>query len=122
MPLANHGFYSLTDESFKAQDVRYWPKADILSCTAHVRLWGKADIDSDKRDRFARIKTPALRPEYQHHSAQSDSAFGIGTSVRIFRRTAELGRRVFAQLKRAIHRDIRLRDNVNSDRFAREDL
>jgi hypothetical protein len=53
MPLANHGFYSLTDESFKAQDVRYWPKADILSCTAHVRLWGKADIDSDKRDRFA---------------------------------------------------------------------
>jgi hypothetical protein len=21
-------------------DVRYWPKADIPSCTAHVRSWG----------------------------------------------------------------------------------
>jgi hypothetical protein len=21
-------------------DVRYWPKADITSCTAHVRYWG----------------------------------------------------------------------------------
>jgi hypothetical protein len=21
-------------------DVRYWPKADIPSCTAHVRFWG----------------------------------------------------------------------------------
>jgi hypothetical protein len=25
-------------------NVRYWPKADIASCTAHVRFWGKADI------------------------------------------------------------------------------
>jgi hypothetical protein len=25
-------------------NVRYWPKADIPSCTAHVRFWGKADM------------------------------------------------------------------------------
>jgi hypothetical protein len=24
--------------------VRYWPKADIASCTAHVRFQGKADM------------------------------------------------------------------------------
>jgi hypothetical protein len=27
-----------------AHDVRYWPKADICSCTAHVRFWGKAHM------------------------------------------------------------------------------
>ena len=26
-------------------DVRFWPIADIPSCTAHVRFGGKADID-----------------------------------------------------------------------------
>ena len=26
-----------------AADVRYWHKADILSCTAHVRFRGRAD-------------------------------------------------------------------------------
>jgi hypothetical protein len=25
-------------------NVRYWPKADIRSCTAHVRFRGKADM------------------------------------------------------------------------------
>jgi hypothetical protein len=25
-------------------DVRFWPKADIPSCTAHVRFGGKADM------------------------------------------------------------------------------
>ena len=70
------------------------------------------------------VRFPLANPaaECRLRSVQSESAFGIGPSVRISHRTAELGRRVFAQLKRAIHRDIRLRDNVNSDRFAREDL
>ena len=27
-------------------DVRYWPKADISFCTAHVRFPGKADTGS----------------------------------------------------------------------------
>jgi hypothetical protein len=25
-------------------NVRYWPKADMTSCTAHVRFRGKADM------------------------------------------------------------------------------
>ena len=28
----------------KPGNVRYWPLADILSCTAHVRFGGKADM------------------------------------------------------------------------------
>jgi hypothetical protein len=27
-----------------ALDVRYWPKADIAGCSAHVRFGSKADI------------------------------------------------------------------------------
>jgi hypothetical protein len=27
-------------------DVRYWPKADISFCTAHVRFPGKADTEA----------------------------------------------------------------------------
>ena len=53
MPLANHGFYSLTDESLKAQDVRYWPKADIAYCTAHVRFRGKSRHDRLRESAFA---------------------------------------------------------------------
>jgi hypothetical protein len=25
---------------FRGRNVRFWPKADIPSCTAHVRFWG----------------------------------------------------------------------------------
>src|SRR6516165_11379063 len=28
------------------RNVRYWPKADIPSCAAHVCFWGKADMES----------------------------------------------------------------------------
>jgi len=28
------------DTSLIPTNVRYWPKADIPSCTAHVRFWG----------------------------------------------------------------------------------
>jgi len=33
-------------ETFSVQlmYVRSWPKADIRSCTAHVRFWGQADM------------------------------------------------------------------------------
>jgi len=41
MPLADHGFYSLTDESFKAQDVRYWPS---LAAPHMSAFGGKADM------------------------------------------------------------------------------
>jgi hypothetical protein len=27
-------------ERLHRPDVRFWPKADIPSCTAHVRFWG----------------------------------------------------------------------------------
>ena len=34
-------------------DVRYWHKADMLSCTAHVRLVPIADIgENERQDRF----------------------------------------------------------------------
>ena len=29
----------------KRRDVRYWHKADMLSCTVHVCFWGKADME-----------------------------------------------------------------------------
>jgi putative tryptophan/tyrosine transport system substrate-binding protein len=32
------------DESDRIDNVRYWPLADIRSCTAHVSFRGKADI------------------------------------------------------------------------------
>jgi hypothetical protein len=31
---------SLKQYKLDGSDVRYWPKADIPSCTAHVRSWG----------------------------------------------------------------------------------
>jgi hypothetical protein len=34
-------------------DVRYWPKADIPSCTAHVRLWGQSRHDLLRESAFA---------------------------------------------------------------------
>ena len=30
-------------------NVRYWPKADIASCTAHVRFWGYSGHDVLRR-------------------------------------------------------------------------
>ena len=38
-------------------DVRYWHKADMLSCTAHVRLVPIADIgENERQDRFLLAK------------------------------------------------------------------
>ena len=38
-------------------DVRYWHKADMLSCTAHVRLVLIADIgENERQDRFLLAK------------------------------------------------------------------
>src|SRR5262249_23173396 len=34
-------------------DVRYWPKADIRSCTAHVRFWGQSGHDRLLMSAFA---------------------------------------------------------------------
>jgi hypothetical protein len=34
-------------------NVRYWPKADIPSCTAHVRFWGKSGHDLVRKSAFA---------------------------------------------------------------------
>jgi hypothetical protein len=36
-----------------ATDVRYWPKADIPSCTAHVRFWGESGHDPGLMSAFA---------------------------------------------------------------------
>jgi hypothetical protein len=30
----------LIESVWQAHHVRYWPKADIPNCTAHVRFWG----------------------------------------------------------------------------------
>ena len=32
------------DEMNKADNVRFWHKADMAFCTAHVRFWGRADM------------------------------------------------------------------------------
>src|SRR4029450_3637838 len=34
-------------------DVRYWPKADIASCTAHVRFWRESGHDRLRMSAFA---------------------------------------------------------------------
>ena len=36
-----------------SRDVRYWPKADIASCTAHVRFRGKSRHDRLRESAFA---------------------------------------------------------------------
>jgi hypothetical protein len=33
----SHGVFG---DAHPVRDVRYWHKADILNCTAHVRYWG----------------------------------------------------------------------------------
>ena len=40
MPKAVSLFFMRYDTQFAARNVRYWHKADIPSCTAHVRFWG----------------------------------------------------------------------------------
>src|SRR5262245_58896126 len=37
-------------------DVRFWPKADIPSCTAHVRFWGEAESARGSADANLRDK------------------------------------------------------------------
>jgi hypothetical protein len=37
-------YYRRRENRVKAANVRFWPKADIGYCTAHVRFRGKADM------------------------------------------------------------------------------
>ena len=40
-------------DRMKGTNVRYWPKADIRSCTAHVRFWGQSGHDRLRMSAFA---------------------------------------------------------------------
>src|SRR5262249_57962561 len=39
--------------SAQVRNVRFWPKADIRSCTAHVRFWGQSGHDRLRMSAFA---------------------------------------------------------------------
>jgi hypothetical protein len=59
------GFFAEAD----AHDVRYWPLADIASCTAHVCFRGKADIDGECSQRAC------------HVGSRTDCSFGCEKDV-----------------------------------------
>lgn len=42
------------DQLIEGGDVRFWPLADIASCTAHVRFWGHDDLTNSERTQFAK--------------------------------------------------------------------
>ena len=69
-------------------DVRYWPKADIASCTAHVRFWGQSGHD------FCGMS--ALPPLADMCGAARDVRFGPKADIRQVTRSPR--RRNFAPI------------------------